>query len=265
VGTTLSGKVARWGAFAVAGVLLLAGCGGGSKDDQPTGEVETSYVQPGAPGEPSRTISAEDAAKLESPGHTRADVDFMNGMIHHHAQALVMTSLVPARSSSRDISLLARRMELSQETEIELMEKWLTDRGEEPPDAEDHKHDHGGAGGLMPGMVSSDNLSRLADSRGRGFDRRFLEYMTRHHQGALTMVNQLHADNGGLEPEIDAFTRHVVADQGIEIGRMEQLLAELEGRRDGSDVRRVPPPREQAEQMSRSAWAGGKPRICLIG
>jgi uncharacterized protein (DUF305 family) len=161
--------------------------------------------------------------------------------------------------------VLERRMEPSQESEVELMEKWLTDRGEEPPNAGDHKHDHGGGGALMPGMVSSDDLARLADARGRGFDRRFLEYMTRHHQGALTMVARLHADDGGLEPGIDAFTRHVEADQGIEIGRMRQLLAELEGRPDRSDVRRVPPPREAAEQISRSAWSGGKPRICLIG
>jgi uncharacterized protein (DUF305 family) len=260
---TWSGNLTRWGALAVASALL-AGCFGGGSKDEP-GEPKTNYVQPGAPGEPSQTISEEAAAKLETPGHTEADVRFMRGMIHHHAQALVMTSLVPARSGSRGIPLLARRMEISQESEVELMEKWLTDRGEEPPDAEDHKHDHGGGGALMPGMVSSEKLARLADARGRGFDRRFLEYMTRHHRGALTMVAQLYADDGGVEPEIDAFTRHVEADQGIEIGRMEQLLAELEGRPDRSDVRRVPPPREAAEQISRSAWAGGKPRICLIG
>jgi len=262
---TRSGKPARWGALALAGALLLGGCGGGSQDEQPKGEVESSYVQPGAPGESSRAISEDDAVKLESVEHTQADVDFMKGMIHHHAQALVMTSLVSARSASRDIPLLARRMEISQESEVERMEKWLTDRDEEPPDAEDHKHDHGGGGGLMPGMMSSEKLDRLADSRGRAFDRRFLEYMMRHHRGALTMVAELHADDGGLEPEIDAFTRHAEADQGIEIGRMTQLLAELERRPDRSEVRRVPPPRETAEQASRDAWTGGKPRICLIG
>jgi uncharacterized protein (DUF305 family) len=262
---TRSGKPARWGALAMAGTLLLGGCGGGSKDERPNGEVETSYVQPGAPGQPSRTISQDDAAKIESIGHTRADVDFMKGMIHHHAQALVMTSLVRARSASRDVPLLARRMEVSQESEVELMEKWLTERDEEPPDAEDHKHDHGAGGGLMPGMVGSDKLDELADSRGRAFDRRFLGYMMRHHRGALAMVAQLHADDGGLEAEIDAFTRHVEADQGIEIGRMRQLLAELDRRPDRSKVRRVAPPREAAEQASRDAWAGGRPRICLIG
>ena len=262
---TRSGTPARWGALALAGALLLGACGGGSKDERPKGEVETSYVQPGAPGEPSRTISEADAANIDTPGHIQADVEFMKGMIHHHAQALVMTSLVRARSGSRDIPLLARRMEVSQESEVELMEKWLTERDEQPPGAEDHKHDHGAGGGLMPGMVSSDKLAQLGDARGRAFDRHFLEYMMRHHQGALTMVARLHADDGGLEPEIDAFTRHVEADQGIEIGRMEQLLADLEGRPDRSDVRRVPPPRAAAEQVSRSAWAGGKPRICLIG
>jgi uncharacterized protein (DUF305 family) len=256
--------LARWASVASAGALLVSGCGG-SKDERSKDGVEASYVQPGAPGEPSRAISEADRAKVKLPGHTPADVDFMKGMIHHHAQALVMTSLVRARTGGRDIRFLARRMELSQASEVELMEKWLTDRGEAPPDAEDHKQDHGAGGGLMPGMVSAVKLARLADARGRAFDRRFLEYMMRHHRGALTMVAQLDADDGGLEPAIGAFTRHVEADQGIEIARMEQLLADLERRPDSSGVRRVPPPREAADQVSRSAWVGGKPRICLIG
>jgi uncharacterized protein (DUF305 family) len=145
------------------------------------------------------------------------------------------------------------------------MERWLTDRGEKPPDAEDHKFDHGAGGGLMPGMVSPDKLARLAAADGRAFDRRFLDYMIRHHRGALTMVSRLLAANGGAEPEIGAFTRHVEADQDIEIGRMQELLVRLERKPIRSAARRARPSRAAAERASRFAFAGGKPRICVIG
>jgi uncharacterized protein (DUF305 family) len=249
--------------LAVAAVVLIGGCGGG---DEPSGEQEkTRYVQPGAPGEPSQTVSAEQAAEQGTTRHTQADVDFMRGMIHHHAQALVMTNLVRERSASRDIPLLARRMEISQESEIELMERWLTDRDERPPTDEEHLHDHGGAGALMPGMVSSEKLEQLSAAEGRAFDRLFLRFMTGHHRGALTMVERLHAENAGAEPEIDAFTRHVEADQGIEIGRMQDLRAALDRRPASSGVRRPQPTRAATAQATRFAFAGGRPRICVIG
>jgi uncharacterized protein (DUF305 family) len=192
-------------------------------------------------------------------------VDFMLGMIHHHAQALVMTSLVRERSASRDIPLLARRTEISQEAEIETMERWLTTRGEKPPDAEDHRNNHGPGGGLMPGMVSAHKLDRLAAAEGREFDGLFLEYMIRHHRGALTMVNRLAAADGGLEPEIGVFTRHVESDQNIEIDRMRDLLVALEGQPSRSAPRRARPSRAARERTSRSAFAGGRPLICYIG
>jgi uncharacterized protein (DUF305 family) len=265
VGTANTEQRWRCGALAFAAAVLLGGCFGGSDDPQPSGEAEPAIVQPGAPGEPSRSLSSDELATIESTKHTQADVDFMRGMIHHHAQALVMTSLVRERSASKDIPLLARRMEISQESEIEVMERWLTDRGEQPPDAEDHKHDHGAGGGLMPGMVSPDKLARLAAADGRAFDRRFLDYMIHHHQGALTMVSRLLAANGGAEPEIGAFTRHVEADQDIEIGRMQELLVGLERKPARSAARRARPSQAAAERASRFAFAGGKPRICVIG
>jgi uncharacterized protein (DUF305 family) len=252
--------------LAFAAVVLLGGCDGGSDKAPATAEVEPRYVQPGAPGEPSRSVSADEVAKLESPEHTQADVDFMRGMIHHHAQALVMTSLVRDRSASRDIPLLARRMEISQESEIEVMEKWLTDRGEKPPSDEEHRHDHGGGGSLMPGMVNSTKLNRLAAADDREFDRLFLRYMVRHHRGALTMVSSLRAsDGGGVEPAIDAFARHVESDQGIEIGRMRELRAVLDRRPLRSAARRARPSRAATDRATRFAFAGGKPRICVIG
>jgi uncharacterized protein (DUF305 family) len=250
-------------ALAFASALVLGGCFGGSDEPESSAEAEPRIVQAGAPGEPSRAISADELAQVESArDHTQADVDFMRGMIHHHAQALVMTSLVRARAASRDLPLLARRMEISQESEIELMEKWLTDRDEEPPSDEEHLHDHGGGGSLMPGMVSAEKLERLADADGRRFDALFLEYMINHHRGALTMVERLHAANGGAEPEIGAFTRHVEADQNIEIARMQDLLAAGDRK---PAARRARPSRAAAQRASRLAFAGGKPRICIIG
>jgi uncharacterized protein (DUF305 family) len=247
-------------AFAFTAAVLLAACSGDS-DDQQSGDSQdqqVNIVQPGAPGEPSRPLSQEEAEQIEPPPHTEADVDFMQGMIHHHAQALVMTSMVRDRAASRDLTILARRIELAQETEIELMDRWLTQRDEEVPDAEDHRNDHGGRG-LMPGMVGHQELAKLADADGRRFDRMFLEYMIRHHQGALTMVRQLRADNGGIEPEIDLFVRHVDSDQNIEINRMAGLLAQvgrLPVRSEGSKL--------GPKRPAHLAFAGGRPLICVL-
>src|SRR5688500_18306807 len=213
---------------ALALALTAAGCGGGSGQGPKSEEqADVTIVQPGAPGEESRNLSPAEARAQKQVKHTDADVRFMRGMIHHHAQALVMTSMVRSRSAYEGMPLFARRMELSQETEMRQMEQWLEDRDEPVPTAEEHKHDHGGNGSLMPGMVSAATLERLADSKGRRFDLSFLRYMRRHHEGALTMVRQLQEAGGGMEAEIDAFSRHVEADQGIELNRMEDLQAKI--------------------------------------
>jgi uncharacterized protein (DUF305 family) len=245
--------------------LALSGCFGGSED---AGESEekagVTIVQPGAPGEPSRQLTAAEAEKLEQTKHTDSDVRFMRGMIHHHAQALVMTSMVRSRSGTDDLPLFARRMELSQETEMRQMEQWLKARGEPVPTAEEHRHDHGGGGSLMPGMVSAAALERLADADGRRFDLLFLRYMQRHHAGALTMVRQLNESGGGMEAEIGAFARHVEADQGIEINRMEDLQARITRGETVSGVRRAKVPKGLGT-AKKFAFAGGKPLICVIG
>jgi uncharacterized protein (DUF305 family) len=222
-----SGNLAlRWAAIAPVALALLAGCGG--SDKPPPREQTANVVQPGAPGEPSRKLSADETAAIESPKHTKADVDFMQAMIHHHWQAILMTRWVPRRSPGPDVPLMAKRMEISQEAEIEVMRKWLLDRGVKPNEPGDHSgHDHGTGKGLPPGMLTSRQLGRLYNTKGRAFDRLFLRYMTYHHNGALQMVRQLLEDGGGAEPELGAFTRHVEADQGIEIARMQDLLAEL--------------------------------------
>lgn len=219
----------RRASIAIGFMLLLAGCGERSEADESAAETAPNIVQPGAPGQASKTLSAGELSKLEAPTFVDADVLFMQGMIHHHAQALRMTALVPKRSAGSVIPLLAERMDLSQRSEIEQMQSWLEARGQEAPVLHPaHGHAHGvGAGTTMPGMLSEAQLRELGRARGKAFDKLFLGFMIQHHQGALTMVQQLYAAKGGNEPETDAFARHVEADQRIEIARMQQLLAEL--------------------------------------
>jgi uncharacterized protein (DUF305 family) len=183
-------------------------------------------VQPGAPGEATRTISAEKAVDLSRVQHTEADVRFMQGMIGHHAQALEMTALLPSRSASDGMRMLARRIEVSQADEIEMMRQWLEARGQKPPDPHAH-HMHGAA--LMPGMLTAEEMARLASAKGSEFDRLFLSFMIKHHEGALVMVDQLFAQSGaGQDSEIYAFASDVDADQRMEIERMGAMLKELQ-------------------------------------
>ncbi len=183
-------------------------------------------VQPGAPGEPTQVIDAATAADLSAVQHTAADVRFMQAMIGHHAQALEMTALLPARTERDDMRLLGQRIEASQADEMELMRQWLDDRGAGVPEA--HAH-HGAGAALMPGMLTPEEMSRLAGSQGAEFDRLFLEMMIKHHQGALVMVRDLFATAGaGQEADIFAFTSDVDADQRIEIARMGYMLQELQ-------------------------------------
>lgn len=178
-------------------------------------------IRPGAPGEPSRVITAEEATDLSHVQHTAADVKFMQGMIAHHAQALEMTDLLRTRTRSEDMRKLALRIELSQSDEIEMMKDWLTARGEALPDT----HAHHAHGALMPGMLTQEEMARLASADDTEFDRLFLEYMIRHHEGALVMVRELFAQPGaGQEAEIFAFASDVDADQRMEIERMSAML-----------------------------------------
>ena len=182
-------------------------------------------VQPGAPGEASKVITREQASDLSKVRHTAADVAFMQGMIGHHAQALEMTALRPARSTSDDLRLLALRIELSQADEITAMEGWLKARGAALPDP--HAHHLPGAV-LMPGMLTPEDMRRLSEATGPAFDRLFLDLMIKHHEGALLMVERLFATPGaGQESEMFAFASDVVDDQRAEMDRMSALLKEL--------------------------------------
>jgi uncharacterized protein (DUF305 family) len=182
-----------------------------------------AIVQPGAPGASSRVVTPEKAADLSKVGYTAADVKFMQGMIHHHAQALDMTALVADRTSRDDMRKLAQRIEVSQADEIKMMQRWLEVRGQEVPGP--HAH-HAPGAPLMPGMLTPEEMAQLAAAKGPEFDRLFLEGMIKHHGGALTMVQELFATPGaGQESEMFAFASDVDADQRMEIDRMRGMLA----------------------------------------
>ena len=182
-------------------------------------------VRPGAPGESSRVIDAERAARLSHPTFTAADVKFMQGMIGHHAQAIEMVDLLKSRTSNDDMKKLAQRIDLSQNDEIRMMREWLQARGQQVPG----EHAHHDPAMRMPGMLTPEEMSKLATQKGKAFDELFLEDMIRHHEGALVMVRQLFDTPGaGQESEIYTFASDVDADQRMEIARMVAMLKELE-------------------------------------
>ena len=202
-------------------VLLVSALAGGACG---TAAAPPPIVQPGAPGQPSRTVTASAAAK--APAFTGADVKFMQGMIHHHAQALDMVELLKSRTASEDMRKLAHRIELSQADEINMMRKWLEGHGQDVPG--EHAHHMAGAP-MMPGMLTEAQMDQLAAAKGPAFDRLFLEFMIQHHAGALTMVKDLFAAPGAAQDsDVFAFASDVDADQRIEIARMSAMLKELQ-------------------------------------
>ncbi len=181
-------------------------------------------VQPGAPGQPSQNIDAVSAVDLSKVGFTSADVEFMQGMIGHHAQAVEMVELLKTRAARPEMRGLGQRIELSQVDEIAMMQQWLTRRGQAAPE----QHAHHGEHTMMPGMLMPEQMQQLAAARGPEFDRLFLEGMIAHHQGAITMVDALMKKPGAAqESDIYSFVADVVADQSAEIERMSAMLREF--------------------------------------
>lgn len=194
------------------------------------GDAASVTVQPGLPGQTGRVLTRTQADALPTPPHTPADVAFMAGMIAHHEQALVMTDMVDARTEARDIKLLALRIALSQTDEITLMKTWLRQRNEPVPGEGEHAGhemmDHGDHG-LMPGMLTKDELAQMRAASGVAFEKLFLELMIKHHEGAVFMVAELFgSQGGGQQSEIYSFASDVEADQQMEITRMRRMLAD---------------------------------------
>ena len=172
-------------------------------------------------------------ARLAAQGvapYTAADVHFMSGMIQHHAQALLMAGWAPTHGASTAVRALCERIVVGQRDEIVLMRRWLDDRHEPVPAADSSHMMMPGMDSamLMPGMLTAAELARLDQARGREFDRLFLQGMIRHHQGAITMVNQLFASRGaGEEEPVFRFAANVFADQTTEIERMQRMIADF--------------------------------------
>lgn len=185
-------------------------------------------VQPGAPGQPTRTLPTSTKATL--PPRSQKDVEFMQGMIMHHAQAVEMTALIEARTKNKDIILLGARISQSQSDEMKFMRQWLESRGEPISmlmSASNGSHSHGGHSSqqmTMPGMLNAKQMSELAAATGAEFDRLFLTGMIQHHIGALVMVKDLFDTPGaGQDAELFNFATDVDSGQRAEIRIMETM------------------------------------------
>lgn len=185
-------------------------------------QAQVPIIQPGAPGQPSRQITVEEASDLASIQFSDGDVKFMQGMISHHAQALDMSALVEGRTNRDTMELMAQRIALSQEDEIAMMQDWLEDRNLMVPGLDSHTMpDHE----MMPGMATPEEMAELEASNGAAFDSLFLQLMIDHHQGALTMVDTLLGQRGSAQDSVlFSFTSDVTADQASEIDRMTAML-----------------------------------------
>jgi uncharacterized protein (DUF305 family) len=161
--------------------------------------------------------------------YSQADIDFMAGMIPHHAQAVLIAGWAESHGARPDVLVLCQRMVVGQRDEIEFMRTWLRDRGQTVPDANatHHRMKMNGVEHdmLMPGMLTPAELAQLDKARNAEWDRLFLTFMMRHHEGALKMVDDLFESYGALQDEdIYKFASDMYADQTIEIERMQKML-----------------------------------------
>jgi uncharacterized protein (DUF305 family) len=188
--------------------------------------AQAPIIHPGPPGAPVRALSAEEAIEIADTSYSAADARFMQDMIPHHHQALEMAELVADRTNRPELVDVAGRINASQQDEIEFMQQWLRSRGERVPEAMDHgamQTDH-----QMAGMATAEQMAELAASDGTEFDRLFLQLMITHHEGAVTMVEELHEQPGAAyDPVLFEFTNDVTNGQTAEVERMTALLIGL--------------------------------------
>ncbi|MFC5835162.1 DUF305 domain-containing protein [Nonomuraea insulae] len=181
--------------------------------------TQAPVIVPGSPGAPARTARPGERVG-RTPGATVAsDVRFAEGMIPHHRQALEMTSLVEARTTTETVRSLARGITAAQTPEIKAMTGWLTELGRRPPAG--HTHDQQAA----YGMATQEELNALRAARAGAFDRLFLRLMTRHHEGAVKMAGEELA--GGHDQRMRMMAKDVYQGQSIEIARMRGVLDSL--------------------------------------
>lgn len=211
-------RAAALAATLVVAVLALGACdsGSGGKESKAASGKGPAVVAPGKPGEPARTLSAEEAVKAagdDTPNS--ADFRYAEMMIEHHKQALVLTALVPGRGASSSVQRLSERISAGQKPEIGAMEGWLKNNG---GDKRKESHDHS----AMPGMATDAQLGKLRAARGKAFDALFLDLMITHHQGAITMATEALGDGNNVT--VEEMATDVVAQQTVEIDRMRDLM-----------------------------------------
>ncbi len=184
---------------------------------------EVKIIQPGAPGQAAKTLSAEDAVKIADTSFTAGDVMFMQNMIPHHGQAVDMAVLVEERTNNQEIIDIAGRIRKSQADEIAFMSQWLEQRNQTVHIDHSMHMDHS-----LMGMATKEQMQSLADAKGSEFDRIFLSLMIPHHEGAVRMVEDLlEQDGSAYDPILYDFINDIVNDQEAEITRMDGLLAGL--------------------------------------
>ena len=182
-------------------------------------------IQPGAPGMDSKNLDPEVASDIASTSYVEADVKFLEGMIIHHQQAILMSKLASKRTNNKTIIDLANRIDVSQEDEIEFMDSWLKSRDE---GISSKSNDHHDMHMHMAGMASPQQLKALENSKSTDFDRLFLQLMISHHDGALEMVEELKKFPGSaFDPILNEFISDLVNDQGVEIERMNIIAVNL--------------------------------------
>ena len=217
--TAISDSLIRLLRYACLGVILLGLSTVSMAQDVP-------IIQPGAPGDSVRELSAEEAIKIADTSYSPDDVKFMQDMIPHHNQAVQMAALVADRTNWPELLDVAGRIDASQVDEIEFMKQWLGERGEPVPDPTAHGAMH--TSHEMAGMASPKDMGRLAQLEGTAFDRLFLELMITHHEGAVTMVEELLEQPGSAyDPVLFEFANDVTNDQTAEIERMSGRLVSL--------------------------------------
>jgi uncharacterized protein (DUF305 family) len=195
---------------------------------------------PAFPPSSPAAIAKARADSLRYP-YTQADVQFMQGMIGHHAQAIVMANMAPSHGADPAVIRLCERIINAQEDEIATMQRWLADRQQTVPEAKPMSHAMMDMGGgmqhsmMMPGMLTDAQMAALDAARGWEFDRLFLTGMIQHHKGATAMVSTLFGTTGaGQDETIFKFASDVNVDQTTEIARMQRMLFEFELKHAGS-------------------------------
>jgi uncharacterized protein (DUF305 family) len=223
-----------------SGALVAAACAGGygpAAEPAPTAAPTAASAEGRSTAELEALYRARQDSALMNV--SEADVDFMTGMIGHHAQALVMSAWAPTNGANPTVSTLAARIINAQKDEIRNMQTWLRDRGRPVPEVDEAGALHMAAGDMqmmhgadrsmhMPGMLSTEQMQELEAAQGPDFDRLFLTYMIQHHQGAVTMVHDLFATDGAAQDDlIFKIASDIQVDQITEINRMKQMLDRL--------------------------------------